>query len=72
MLSTAGEHISPRVSIGIPVYNGEDFIEEALESVLAQTFEDYELVISDNASSDQTEDICRKYAAEDQRIRYYA
>ena len=60
----------PTVSIGLPVYNGENFIEEAIESVLAQTFEDYELVISDNASTDTTQAICQRYAQQDSRIRY--
>ncbi|BAY48508.1 glycosyl transferase family protein [Scytonema sp. HK-05] len=61
----------PRLSIGLPVYNGEKFIKEAIDSLLAQTFEDFELIISDNASTDKTEEICRAYAAKDQRIRYY-
>lgn len=60
----------PQVSIGMPVYNGAKFIREALDSLLAQTFIDFELIISDNASTDGTEAICREYAAEDQRIRY--
>jgi len=61
----------PIVSIGMPVYNGEKFICEALASLLAQTFTDFELIISDNASSDQTPRICEEYAARDKRIRYY-
>jgi glycosyltransferase involved in cell wall biosynthesis len=61
----------PRVSIGIPVYNGENYLEETLDSILAQTFTDFELIISDNASTDRTEEICRAYAARDPRIRYY-
>lgn len=61
----------PRVSIGVPVYNGEQLIGAALDSLLAQTFEDFELIISDNASTDATEEICRAYAAKDRRIRYY-
>lgn len=60
----------PTVSIGMPVYNGEPFISEALDSLLAQTFTDFELIISDNASTDETEAICRNYAAKDKRIRY--
>lgn len=60
----------PQVSIGMPVYNGEPFIREALDSLLAQTFTDFELIISDNASTDGTEAICREYAAKDARIRY--
>ena len=60
----------PKVSIGMPVYNGEPYIREALDSLLAQTFTDFELIISDNASTDNTESICREYAAKDPRIRY--
>ncbi|WGV27383.1 glycosyltransferase family 2 protein [Halotia branconii] len=61
----------PRLSIGLPVYNGEKFLKEAIDSLLAQTFEDFELVISDNASTDKTEEICRAYVNQDKRIRYY-
>lgn len=60
----------PAVSVGIPVYNGEAFVGEAIASILAQTFTDFELVISDNASTDRTEQICREFAAADPRIRY--
>jgi len=62
--------IRPKVSIGMPVYNGGSFIREALDSLLAQTFTDFELIISDNASTDATESICRNYAEQDFRIRY--
>lgn len=61
---------TPRVSIGLPVYNGQRYLAEAIESLLAQSFTDFELIISDNASQDATESICRKYAAQDDRIRY--
>lgn len=61
---------NPRVSIGLPVYNGEQYLAETLDSLLAQTFSDFELVISDNASTDGTEEICRSAAARDPRIRY--
>lgn len=60
----------PRLSIGLPVYNGEDFLAETLDSLLGQTYEDFELIISDNASTDGTADICRRYAGQDSRIRY--
>jgi glycosyltransferase involved in cell wall biosynthesis len=60
----------PRVSIGLPVYNGERYLREAVESILGQTFEDFELILADNASTDGTADICRAYAAADSRIRY--
>ncbi len=61
----------PRVSIGLPVYNGETYLAETIDSVLAQTFEDFELIICDNASTDRTERICREYAERDARIRYF-
>jgi glycosyltransferase involved in cell wall biosynthesis len=61
----------PCVSIGLPVYNGEQFLKETLDAILAQTFGDFELIISDNASTDRTEEICKEYAAKDRRIRYY-
>jgi glycosyltransferase involved in cell wall biosynthesis len=61
---------APRVSIGLPVYNGEEFLEEAIDSFLSQTYEDFELIISDNASTDRTEQICRRYVAQDARIVY--
>ena len=60
----------PKVSIGMPVYNGEKFIAKALDSLLGQTFTDFELIISDNASTDRTPDICTEYANRDKRIRY--
>ena len=62
---------TPKVSIGLPVYNGEPFLSETLDAILAQTFKDFELIISDNASTDATETICHKYAAKDERIAYY-
>jgi glycosyltransferase involved in cell wall biosynthesis len=62
---------SPKVSIGLPVYNGENFLAEAIEAILAQTYSDFELIITDNASSDRTEAICLKYVDRDPRIRYY-
>ena len=61
----------PRVSIGLPVFNAERYLAEALDSFLNQTFTDFELIISDNASTDQTQTICRDYMARDQRIRYF-
>jgi glycosyltransferase involved in cell wall biosynthesis len=61
----------PRVSIGMPVYNGAVYLAQSIESILAQTFQDFELIISDNGSRDRTEDICRSYAAQDGRIRYF-
>ncbi len=63
-------HHVPSVSIGMPVYNGEKYIREALDSLLAQTFEDFELIISDNCSTDGTSIVCKEYASRDSRIRY--
>jgi glycosyltransferase involved in cell wall biosynthesis len=60
----------PLVSIGMPVYNGEEYLREALDSLLGQDYEDFELIISDNASSDRTPDICQEYLQRDDRIRY--
>lgn len=64
-------HSSPRLTVGLPVYNGENYLAKAIESVLAQTFSDFELVICDNASTDRTEEICKAYADKDKRIRYF-
>ena len=58
------------VSIGMPVYNGEKFIRAAIQSFLQQTHRNFELIISDNASTDMTESICREYAVKDKRVRY--
>ncbi len=58
----------PKVSIGIPVYNGENYLEEAMRSVLDQSFDDFELIVSDNASTDRTAEIVRDLAAADPRI----
>ncbi len=59
-----------QVSIGLPVYNGDDFIREAIESILSQTHGDLELLIGDNASTDGTEEICRDFERRDRRVRY--
>ncbi len=59
------------VSVGLFVYNGERFLEESLNSILNQTFTDFELIISDNASTDRTGEIAQAYAKRDCRIRYY-
>lgn len=61
----------PLVSIGMPVYNGEQYIRKALDSLLAQDYKNFELTISDNASTDATLQICNEYAARDKRIRVY-
>ncbi|MFO1080296.1 MAG: glycosyltransferase family A protein [Reyranellaceae bacterium] len=58
------------VTIGMPVFNGANYVTEAVQSILDQTYGDFELVISDNASTDATEEICRGLAARDRRLRY--
>ncbi|MEO1543162.1 MAG: glycosyltransferase family 2 protein, partial [Pseudomonadota bacterium] len=68
--SNKERHQPPKVTIGVPVYNGEAYLAEALDSILGQTFGDFEVIISDNASCDRTEDICRDYASRDPRITY--
>ena len=62
--------MTPRASIGIPVFNGATTVGRAIESVLGQTLADFELLVSDNASTDMTEAVCRGYAGRDPRIRY--
>ena len=61
----------PRLTIGLPVYNSERYVAESIESLLGQSYTDFELVISDNASTDDTPNICERYAKQDPRIRYY-
>lgn len=60
----------PTVSLGLPVYNGENFVAQAIDAALAQTYVDFELIICDNASTDRTEEICRAAADRDKRVRY--
>jgi glycosyltransferase involved in cell wall biosynthesis len=65
------QSVRSRVFIGLPVYNGEKFIEETIIGIINQTFSDFTLFISDNASSDQTSNICKKYSDMDDRIIYF-
>jgi glycosyltransferase involved in cell wall biosynthesis len=60
----------PMLTIGLPVYNGENGIRRSIDSILAQTFTDFELIISDNASTDSTSDICSEYEKKDSRVRH--
>lgn len=60
----------PRLTLGLPVYNGERFLAASLDALLAQTFTDFELIISDNGSTDRTGEIARQYEAKDSRVRY--
>lgn len=61
----------PKVSFGVPVYNAERYLPHLLDSILAQDFQDFEIVICDNDSTDQTQSICRAYAQRDQRVRFH-
>ncbi len=60
----------PRLSIGLPVYNGGRYLADSLDALLGQSYEDFELIISDNASTDDTAEICRHYESQDARVRY--
>lgn len=62
--------MSAKVSIGVPVFNGERFLGRTLDSILAQTYSDLEIVIADNASTDHTPDICSDYARRHGRVTY--
>ena len=61
---------APSLSIGLPVYNGEQYLRQAMDALLAQTYTDFELIVSDNASTDTTEEICREYVRRDPRVRH--
>jgi glycosyltransferase involved in cell wall biosynthesis len=63
--------VTPLISIGLPVYNGERYLAQALDALLAQDIEDFELIISDNASEDATAEIAKSYASKDSRIRCF-
>lgn len=69
--SQPGASPVPRLSIGLPVFNGARYLATSLDALLGQSFRDFELILADNASTDGTEQICRHYAAQDSRIRYY-
>src|SRR6202035_905844 len=60
-----------RVTVGMPVFNGDNYLAETLDSILAQTYQSFDVVISDNGSTDGTEKVCREYAAKDPRIQYH-
>jgi len=59
----------PKLSVGMPVYNSEDFITKSIESILNQTYDDFELIISDNSSTDSTLELCERYVRQDSRIK---
>ena len=62
---------APILSVGMPVYNGDKWVEDAIESILEQSMSNFELIISDNASTDNTEAICRRLAEQDSRVNYH-
>jgi glycosyltransferase involved in cell wall biosynthesis len=64
-------NLNPKVTLGMPVYNGQVYIKQTLDSIVSQKFQDFELIISDNGSLDSTREICEAYAAKDKRIRFY-
>jgi glycosyltransferase involved in cell wall biosynthesis len=71
MNGVMSEARQPRISVGLPVYNGGRYLRLSIDSIIGQTYSDFELIISDNASTDATEEICREYAAQDERIKYH-
>jgi glycosyltransferase involved in cell wall biosynthesis len=73
MTSICEEHLTsrPLVSIGLPVFNGANYLKQAAAGILEQTYRNIELIISDNASTDETSAICRDLAARDSRVRVY-
>ena len=71
METTSCDQNTPFVSIGMPVYNGENYIRLALDSLLSQSFFNFEIIISDNASEDKTGEIVKNYAKNDPRIKYF-
>ncbi|MBU2531341.1 MAG: glycosyltransferase, partial [Alphaproteobacteria bacterium] len=62
---------TPRVTLALPVYNGENYIRETLNSLLNQTYGDFELIITDNESTDGTRAICETFVARDPRVQYF-
>jgi glycosyltransferase involved in cell wall biosynthesis len=69
-VTSSADSRNPRVSIGLPVFNGERFLERAVQSILDQDFRDFELVISDNGSTDGTPELARAFAAADDRVSF--
>ena len=67
----SGPKTAKTVSIGLPVFNAEQYLEQSLASILSQTYGNFELIISDNASTDATEAICQRYVVRDARVRYH-
>ena len=70
-VNSKNSNMKPLITIGIPVFNGEKFLNVVIDSLLEQTYSNFELIISDNCSEDSTEFICRKYQILDSRIKYF-
>ena len=70
MLNSTEQNKKPLISIGLPVFNGANKVASAIEGILAQSYQNFELIISDNCSTDETPKICERYAAKDQRVKY--
>ncbi len=62
---------APKLTVGLPVYNGANYLAQSLDSLLGQSYADFELIISDNASTDDTAEICHEYARRDSRVSYF-
>lgn len=69
-ISNTSKNMSPKVSIALPVFNGAGSVGKTIQTILDQTFTDFELIICDNASTDDTAEICKSFAEKDSRIRY--
>jgi len=69
-LSKQKQRQIPKVSIGMPVYNAEKYLGDAIDALLMQTYSDFEIIISDNASTDGTASMCKQYAGKDSRITF--
>jgi len=69
--TSSTKEAKPILSIGLPIFNGEKFMRKMLDSIISQTFNDFQVIISDNASSDKTQEICNEYIRKDSRIKYY-
>ena len=71
MTTTINSGEQPLISIGLPIYNGANFVREMLDSLLAQTYKNFEVIVTDNASTDETPNIIREYAERDSRVQYH-
>ena len=63
--------MNPKISVIVPVYNVEMFLRRCIDSILAQTFTDFELLLIDDGSKDKSGEICDEYATKDVRIRVF-